>query len=344
MKIRYLITLLRTLSIPGLFPIMRDWESFVRMHFIHAALESGLLEALRAPCSREQLMGRLAVKRPELLDALLDVGLSLKELAYENGLYRIRGKRSKAVTGRGGDVPAAMVQAHVTYYSSAYRHTAERLRGAPLGKDLEHIGGLVARFAKIGEPLVRHFIADIVTGKNPMRILDVGCGSGVFLKSTLEANPNATGVGMDVDGSVVEQAGENMKLWGLSERFRIIAGDIRLAHRDLKGPFDLIALYNVVYYFSREERSRMLKILRPLAVPGGVLALVTHTKSEGKDLGAANLNLVNSSFEGLTPLPSLEELTGQLRESGFGQIKIQRLIPGSAFYGIRATASGISRS
>jgi len=69
MKLKYLVTVLRTMKIPGLFPIMRDWQAYVRMHFIYAAIESGLLEALSAPPSRDELIQKLNVKRPEILDA-----------------------------------------------------------------------------------------------------------------------------------------------------------------------------------------------------------------------------------------------------------------------------------
>ncbi|MBF0474867.1 MAG: hypothetical protein HQK59_03380, partial [Deltaproteobacteria bacterium] len=136
MKLKYLVTVLHLLKMPGLFQIIRDWNSFLRMHFIYAGLESGLFEALFDPCSRETLIKKLNVKRPELLDALLDVGLSLKELAYKNGLYRISGRRSKAVAGKEGDMTAAMIQANVTYYSAAYRNVGTRMSGGPLGDDL----------------------------------------------------------------------------------------------------------------------------------------------------------------------------------------------------------------
>jgi Trp operon repressor len=132
MKFKYLITVLRTVKMPGLFPIMRDWQAFVRMHFIYTAFESGLLEALSIPSSRNDLIQKLNVKRPEILEALLDVGLSVKELAYKDGTYSIKGKRSKAVGGNKGDILAAMIQANITYYSSAYRNAADR-RGSTLG-------------------------------------------------------------------------------------------------------------------------------------------------------------------------------------------------------------------
>ena len=51
-----------------------------------------------------------------------------------------------------------------------------------------------------------------------------------------------------VGAVVVEQAKQNMENGGLSDKFRIIAGDIRVPHDGLEGPFDLITLYNIIYY------------------------------------------------------------------------------------------------
>ena len=70
--------------------------------------------------------------------------------------------------------------------------------------------------------------------------------------------------------------------------------------------------------------------------PDGVVAIATFLKSKGKDLGAANLNMVNSSLRGLALLPDINEMTTELKESGFNRITSQRLIPGSTFYGIAA--------
>jgi len=337
MKFKYMIAVLRTMKIPGLFPIIKDWQSFLRMHFIYAAIESGLFEALGNPSSREDLIQKLNVKRPEILDALLDVGLSIKELAYKNGLYGITGKRSKAITAKEGDMLAAMIEANITYYSSVYRSAADRMHGAPLGKDLENIGGLVARFSKIGESFIKTFVKDIVTGKDSMRILDVGCGSGIFSQSIFNANHAASGIGIDIDEVVVEQARQNMEKWGLNDKFRIIAGDIRVPPDNLEGPFNLITLFNILYYFPSEERLKLLRRLRSMLAPHGTIAIAMNLQSGGNDLAAANLNMVNVSLKGLTPLPDLDEIMMTLKAGGFDKIKAQRLVPASTFYGIAAS-------
>jgi 2-polyprenyl-3-methyl-5-hydroxy-6-metoxy-1,4-benzoquinol methylase len=338
MKPKYLIAVLRTMKIAGLYAFLKDWQSFLRMHFIYAALESGLLEALTIPSTREDLIPKLGVKRPQVLDAILDVGVSVRELGYKNRIYSIKGKRSRALLGKDGDTLSAMVQANITYYSAAYRNAADRMRGGAPGDDLKEMGSLVARFSKIAEPVIRELLTTLVTGKGPMRVLDVGCGSGIFMRTIHDANRYATGIGIDIDEEVVKQARENMQHWGLSERFKILAGDVASPPAGLKGPFDLITLFNVLYCFPSEERSDLLQELRSMLAPHGVLALAMHFKSNGRDPGAANLNMVNSSLKGLTPLPDLESVTGQLKNSGFHETRTERLMPGSTFYGIIASS------
>jgi SAM-dependent methyltransferase len=339
LHLRYLFSFLRILKMPGLFPIIKDWQALVRMHFIFAAYESGLLKALAIPCDRQTLIENLDVKRPALLDALLDVGLATKELGMKNQLFFVRGKRSRAIMSTRGDMLAAMIQANLTYYSDAYRHAADRLQGGELGDDLEKMGDLVARFSKIGEPIIKDFLSGIVAGKNPMRIMDVGCGSGVFLHSAHSANRSATGFGLDIDETVVRQAKDNIVEWGLKDSFSILQGDIRHPPEEIVGPFDLITLFNILYYFDDEDRIGLLQNLRALLSPQGVLAVAMNCHSRGTDPGAANLNMVNCSLKGLTPLPDLDEIILLLKRCGFGRIDTHRFIPGSTFYGLVASRS-----
>jgi cyclopropane fatty-acyl-phospholipid synthase-like methyltransferase len=161
----------------------------------------------------------------------------------------------------------------------------------------------------------------------------------VFLQSIFYANANATGIGIDIDAAVVEQAKQNLENWGLRDTFTIIAGDIRSPAQGIEGTFDLITLYNVLHYFDSEKRIELLQTLRSMLSPDGTVAIATFLRSKGKDLGAANLNMVNSSLRGLAPLPDLIEMTAELKQSGFTRIKTQRLIPGSTFYGIVAGES-----
>ena len=331
-----MLAFLRIFKIPGLLHIMKDWQALLRIHFIYAAYESGLLQALASPCDKKALVKKLGVQRPALLDAILEMGLATKELSLKNNAYQIRGKRSKAVIGPKGDVLAATLQANVTYYGNAFRHAAHRLKGGELGNDLNDIGPLVARLSKGIEPIIHQFISTLVSGNQPMRILDVGCGSGVQLQSAYNANQQITGIGLDVDEAVVVQARENMDLWGLGDQFDIIHGDILETAGIIDAPFDLITLYNNLYYFNNKDRKKLIHRLSEMLAPQGVLAIVSNFSSNGKDLVAANLNMVTCSLKGLTPLPTIDEITSLLVQCGLSRFKVHRFIPGSTLYGITA--------
>jgi SAM-dependent methyltransferase len=339
MKLKTIFSILRSQNVFDLIRFMKDWRSLVRMHFLHAAIQSGLLDSLKSPCSKKDLIQKLNVNRPELLDAILEVGLSLKELSIRNGMYRVKGKRSLFLMGSDGDVLSAFIEANVTYYNATYRHFADRLKGAPLADYLQEFGEVIARFSRMAEPYVRHFIGDILKGKAAVRMLDIGCGTGVYLRSAFEMNPNTSGIGIDVDENVVMQARENLNHWDINDQFKVVAGDIRTPPSEISGLFDLITLNNIVYYFPVKERTNLFQSLRKLLSPDGAIAIISYFQSEGKDLAAANLNIVTSSLLDCTPLPDLNEIKSHLSEAGLQRIQATKLIPKSAFFGVVARQS-----
>lgn len=334
MGIKTIFTLLKMLLTPNLLKVMKGLKHYVRFNFIHAALDSGLLYALEKPKSFEELTRELSVKNTELLRAILDVGLSLGELGRVGDRFKLKGSLSKTVITESGDALGALIQANATYYNSAYRHLATRLQSNEKGDDLARIGDLVARVSKIQEPVIKRFVSDTVRGHAQMRLLEIGCGSGRFLKTAYTANKATTGLGMDYDEHVVKQARENMVKWGLADRFEITAGDIRTYDFSSMEPFDLITMYNVLYYLDHEERVAVLEKLKSALSPQGRVAIITTTQSKGRDLFAANLNLVNCSLKGVTALPELQSLTDLFTESGFATVSSAPILPGSTVYSI----------
>ena len=297
-----------------------------------------MLEALQNGATRQDLIRTLHVQRPELLDALLDLGLALKELSQSNSVFHLKGKRSKIMATPQGDALAASIQGSATYYNDAYRRLADRMRGAPLGDDLMEIGETVARFSKIVEPVLKRFVQSMVPDSGSFRILDVGCGSGLVLETAGKVNAGISGIGIDVDEKVAKQARQNLEQWGATDRFTILAGDIRSDIPAGQDAFDLITAFNLIYYIPLAERSEFFDRLRSLLSKGGRLALANSFQSKGTDVGAANLNIVNCSLNNLTDLPNLEDIKSQLSLCHFDRIEVTRFMPGSQFYGITAQA------
>jgi len=175
---------------------VRPKINVIRYHFLYAAVESCLLDALKIPCSRDDLINTLGVKNLDILDAFLKVGISIKELNCKNDLYGIRGKRSQAMVGAHGDTLSAVIQANVTYYNNSYRYAAARMKGADLGDDLKRAGDIIARFSKLPDPLIKTFLQDIVPQGHGLQVLDIGCGSGLLLKRMIHINPDLSGLGI----------------------------------------------------------------------------------------------------------------------------------------------------
>lgn len=73
--------------------------------------------------------------------------------------------------------------------------------------------------------------------QSPLRILDLGTGTGCLLAALLRELPNATGIGIDIAEGAVETARANLARHHLGER-----GDVRQADwtDGLEGSFDLI--------------------------------------------------------------------------------------------------------
>ena len=77
----------------------------------------------------------------------------------------------------------------------------------------------------------------LVQRAKPLRVLDLGTGSGAILLSLLHELPQATGVGVDVSAEAIEIAKENAVHLGLASRAQFLLGSWC---DGLSGEFDLI--------------------------------------------------------------------------------------------------------
>ncbi|MEW6502190.1 MAG: methyltransferase domain-containing protein [Thermodesulfobacteriota bacterium] len=339
MQIKTLLTFLRWPHALTQLRLARDLDPFLRLHFLYAASELGLLAELhKEPASPSALAKRIKAARPDFLALLLELGVATGELAMHAGRYSLRGQRARALGQPSGDALVALVQECIAYHGSVYRHLAERIKGAPLGDYLADKGALIARSSRTLEPLMQNFVTDTVARRRPARLLEIGCGSGVYLKYAATAYPPLRGMGIDLDQSVVQQARNNLVAWGIAERFTVMPADIRHAPEALAGPFDFISLYNNLYYFTPEERPALFRQLHSRLAPGGTFAVVSLMR--GKSAMTINFDLVLRSTVGCAALPAPEETMAQLKAAGFTAIEPVPLMPAADFHGILARRQG----
>lgn len=336
MYFKGLVTACKTPHKRAMYRLMGDAKAFIRIHFHYAAIKSGLVEALREPVSKDDLREKLSVVRPELLDSLLDLGLALGELSFNDELYSPRGRFFRSLMSRDGEGLAGLVEALVDYYNSVYRQFTPRLTGAPLGDYLPEIGHTVARASRVVEPYVKTFLKAVLPTNGAVRVLDVGCGSAGYLLHCSRINPRSVGLGLEMDPNVAALAEENLLKWGINDRFQILAGDFRRPPGELDRAYDFVFFFNAVYYFPPDERIDVFRRLKQYLAPRGKLVVICQFQGHGRDIFAANLDTTTRSIQGCWSLPDLAETKNQLTTAGFTRLRVERVMPGASYYGLIA--------
>ena len=157
-----------------------------------------------------------------------------------------------------------------------------------------------------------------------MTLLEVGCGSGIYIKQACERNPELNVVGLEYQTKVADFARSNINKWGIANRVSIETKDVR--QYKVKGHFNLLTFYNLIYYFPLEERVDLFKFMRGLIKPGGKLVITTLCKNAEPSI--SSMDLLYSMTKGCGPLPEKDQLCSQLENSGFEMIDSNRMMPG----------------
>ena len=334
---RVLVEVLRSGNLGARLRAAREGLTGVRLQLIAAALELGLLDALgEGPASTEQLAERLGAIDRELLAAYLRV-LVAAGLVTGEGTWRLT-RFGRAVLG--DDVVRATYEGFGGYHTELYRDLPTLLRGGPGRRDTVEQGEVIARLSAAISPLVRALLVRTVTERRPRRVLDIGCGAGLYLAAMLEAAPDATGIGVDADPDAAALARRTLSERGLADRASVEAVDIQDllsagGAGALTDGIELALLANVIYYLPVDERVELLRAVARSLAPGGALVVVTTIA--GPQLFSRHLDLVLRAQEGRMELPAVDVLLGQLHEAGLQPEPPERIgPPGAALNAVTA--------
>jgi hypothetical protein len=337
MFLKPLLRLLRDRQFTALQGVAAQLKPFYRLTFLAAAAEAGLLARLAAgPATLDSLAEFFAARGQgrDALEAWLQIGVRLRLLKREPRGYALSGL-AKVLARPHNDSTLALVEEVAGLHHKLIAATIPRLRNGELWSLADQDGELIARSSRVLEPFQAEVIRRTFPASGPLRLLEIGCGSGVYLRYAAARNSSLTALGVELQPVVAEVARKNVHSWELDARVKIEDGDIRAMAPGER--FDIATLYNNIYYFPVEEREALLAHIRSFLKPGGFLLLTTCCQGGSPGLGA--LNLWGAATRGAGRLPTEDELVHQLQQAGYGGVKTTNLVPGDRFVAFQAFSS-----
>ncbi len=313
-------------------------KPFYKLVYLVAAQENGLFELLRVgPVGFERLATAYCRdgKAREALDAWLQLGIRLGLLRLGPVGFELKGLARKLAQPQNDSILALLQEVAGLHYKLIL-DTPRKLRKGELWALDDQDGEIIARSSRVMEAFQTEAIDRTFPAAGPARLLEIGCGSGFYIKFAADKNPSLSALGLELQENVAAVARRNIEGWGLQDRVRIETGDIRSKAPD-EG-FDVVTLYNNIYYFPVEERVSLFGHIKEFIQPGGFL-LVT-TCCQGGSLGVEVLNLWGAATANCGRLPAADELVSQLQQAGFKDVQATRLIPGEAFFAFKAHRGG----
>lgn len=336
-SVQPLLRLLRDGRLNALRGVGAKLASFYKLTFLAAAGEAGLLARLAAaPATFDALAEMLgaAGQGREALEAWLQMGIRLRLLRLTPGGYELRGLAA-TLARPANDSALALVEEVVGLHHKLITGTLPKIRRGELWNLDDQDGELIARSSRVLEAFQEEVIRRTFPAQGAVRLLEIGCGSGIYLRCAANGNPSLTAVGVELQPAVADVARANLHSWDLESRVTVEDGDIRA--KTPAEPFDIATLYNNIYYFPVDERVALLAHIAKFLKPGGFLLLMTCC--QGGSLGVEALNLWGAATRGAGRLPSEDEMVSQLRQAGYGTVKTMSLLPGDRFLAFQAFRS-----
>jgi SAM-dependent methyltransferase len=341
MNLRTAAELLRSGQMRVLLGAMRLVTPYYRLLWLVAAFRSGLIARLEGGARSFEELARDRVQDAadrDWLRAWLELGVRVGQLRLEGERYSLRSYLARQLARPANDAIAAILEEVATLHYRLVLESPTRMAAGRRFTLADQDGVLVARSSPLLRPFVHEAIDKVVPRSGAFRMLEVGAGSGTYIRYAAERNPELSAVGLELQPEVADFANANLREWGLERRAHVEPGDVR--DRKPEPEFDLVTFHNNIYYFPVAERVALLRHARGFLRPGA--AIVFTTACGGGSPTSIGLDIWSAGTERCGRLPEPEELVVQMREAGFDDARASSLFPGEKYYAFfaRRPASG----
>lgn len=298
-----------------------------------AGLRTGLLDLLgQGPATTSALATRCGWSDESLLESFLQTLAELGLARTSRGRWQLT-RHGRSVLA--DDVVRAMYEAFDGYHTGLYREVEEQLSGGDGRRDVAENGQLIARLSRAMDPFVTDFLTQQLQTVQPRAVLDIGCGAGSHLVHMLRMAPDASGTGIESDAATADLARTRLSDEGQAHRAGIVEGDVRQALGSMTESVDLVLLANMIYYLPVGERVPLLRAVAERVQRGGTVVVVTTALTDA--MFSRHFDLLLRAQTGDMELPTLADLSGQLRAAGLAPGRPRRIAMGEPLVAMMAT-------
>ncbi len=309
----------------AMFLVIKSTSGLCRSTFVSTGISEGIYKRLaQGPAGLDELLDMLGPgANSEGFESWLNLGVKLKELRLDSRGYSLRGWLSKILSKPKHDSVAALLSELVLLYHEIVIKTPSMLRQNKEFDNWEKYGELIARSSRMLEGNIFPYLDEVIPSTGQFRMLEVGCGSGTYMRHACMHNKELTSVGLELQEDVARFAEKNIEHWNIADRVTIQAIDVR--EFNAEEGFDLVTLHNNIYYFPTDTRAELAEHLLTCLKPGG--HLIVTSGCQGGSAGMEYLNLFCIMTKGYDGLPYPDQLEAQLKQAGFETVICKWLVP-----------------
>jgi hypothetical protein len=231
-------------------------NAYQRTEALRAAVELDLFTQVAAGQRTAEQIARACQASPRGVRILADYLTILGFLRKEGDAYQLTPDAEAFLDRRSpGYLGGALEFLLADELRESFRHlTAAVRRGGTAASEegtVSHDNPIWVAFARAMAPLMRlpaRLLADLIGGElqQPLRVLDVAAGHGLFGIAVAERYPQARVTALDWPG-VLAVAAENARRAGVAARHALLPGSA--FETNWGGPYDVVLLTNFLHHF-----------------------------------------------------------------------------------------------